>query len=266
MHASIDAPASNSSTPLDITPPSEDSANVANAEQGLSILPHSVPLSVRSVLSTNLDDETELQPTSSSSSGNYIKRKTSRIFKAVLENGVVNLVANKNQMQNVPVAPALNVLVEAYATSTIAAEIKADGEQLRREVVRADTGNDNGNGNGTTSNELPDVILETSMLRGRKRASWATQFRILSGRAFKNLYRDPALLTAHYTSAIALASMCHFACFCLIAPTDVFVLVICGLFYHNVTYVLMYSLISSSVIYLSFSNDISGFQNRLGMP
>jgi len=70
--------------------------------------------------------------------------------------------------------------------------------------------------------------VETTLLRGRKRASYGTQFRILSGRAFKNLYRDPALLMAHYLSAIALA-------------------LICGLFFHNVT------------------NDISGFQNRLGL-
>jgi len=70
--------------------------------------------------------------------------------------------------------------------------------------------------------------LETTLLRGRKRASWTTQFRILSGRAFKNLYRDPALLAAHYIGSIGLA-------------------LICGFFYHNVT------------------NDISGFQNRLGM-
>jgi hypothetical protein len=41
--------------------------------------------------------------------------------------------------------------------------------------------------------------------RRRRGASWPTQFRILSGRAFKNLYRDPALLTAHYLSSIALA-------------------------------------------------------------
>jgi hypothetical protein len=48
-------------------------------------------------------------------------------------------------------------------------------------------------------------VAEVSELRGRKRASWSTQFRILSGRAFKNLYRDPALLAAHYLSSIALA-------------------------------------------------------------
>lgn len=205
MQANIDTQASDASSPLDISPPGGDSTdNIGDAERGLSLMPHSVPISVRSLVSTNPDDETELQPTPPQTGG-YIRRKTSQIFKAVLDNGVVNLVANKNQLQNVPVAPALNILVDAYASSSIAAEIKADGEELRREVVRADNGH--GNGNGSTSNELPDVILETSMLRGRKRATWGTQFRILSGRAFKNLYRDPALLTAHYTSAIALASM-----------------------------------------------------------
>jgi hypothetical protein len=45
-------------------------------------------------------------------------------------------------------------------------------------------------------------------LRGHQRASWATQFRILSGRAFKNMYRDPALLTAHYTASVVVACMC----------------------------------------------------------
>ncbi|KDR68603.1 hypothetical protein GALMADRAFT_78381 [Galerina marginata CBS 339.88] len=238
MHASTESRNSDPSTPADpadLSSPSEiDTTNLGDAERGLPLVPHSVPLSVRSLLSNNPDDETELLPTGSSgsgssTSGNYLKRKTSQIFKAVLDNGVVNLVANKNQLQDMPVPPALNSLIEAYASSTIAAQIKTEGEQLRSEVLRSDNGAANANGgvNGV-SNELPDVVLETSMLRGRKRASWGTQFRILSGRAFKNLYRDPALLTAHYSSAIALA-------------------VICGLFYHNVT------------------NDISGFQNRLGI-
>ena len=61
--------------------------------------------------------------------------------------------------------------------------------------------NEGGNGNG----ELRDVAVESTLLKGRKRASWMTQFKILSGRAFKNLYRDPALLAAHYLSSIALA-------------------------------------------------------------
>ena len=59
-------------------------------------------------------------------------------------------------------------------------------------------------------NQQPDVALENSLTKGRKRATWGTQFRILSGRAFKNLYRDPALLAAHYNSSIVVA--CEYFC------------------------------------------------------
>ena len=193
---------------INISPPSEDHTNLGDEERGL-LVPHAVPLSVRSILSNNPDDDTELRPTrptseiSSSSSANYVKRKTSQIYESVVSNGVVNIVGGrKADATGTPLAPALVVLVDAYATSDIAAGIKAHGDQLRREVVRTDNGDATG---GAVSNELPDVVLETSILRGRKGASWGTQFRILSGRAFKNLYRDPALLTAHYLSAIGLA-------------------------------------------------------------
>ena len=198
----------NSETPsIDILPTSEDHTNLGDEERGL-LVPQAVPLSVRSILSNNLDDDTELQPTRptsaiSSSSANYVKRKTSQIYEAVVSNGVVSIVGGgKRDAAGIPLAPALVVLVDAYATSEIAAGIKARGDQLRREVVRTDNGDATG---GAVSNELPDVVLETSILRGRKGASWGTQFRILSGRAFKNLYRDPALLAAHYLSAIGLA-------------------------------------------------------------
>ena len=188
---------------INISPTSEDHTNLGDEERGLPIVPHAVPLSVRSVLSNNLDDDTELQPTrptsaiSSSSSVNYVKRKTSQIYEAVVR---------KTDATGIPLAPALVVLVDAYAKSDIAAGIKAQGDQLRREVVRTDNGDATG---GAVSNELPDVVFETSILRGRKGDSWGTQFRILSGRAFKNLYRDPALLAAHYLSAIGLASAFH---------------------------------------------------------
>jgi hypothetical protein len=85
------------------------------------------------------------------------------------------------------------------------------------------------------------------LLRGRKRATWATQFRILSGRAFKNMYRDPALLTFQYSASIAAARESPWVlipALALLNHNDTVVL--CGLFYHNV------------------SNDIGGFQNRLG--
>ena len=196
-----------SETPsINISPSLEDHTNLGDEERGFPIVPHAVPLSVRSILSNNPDDNAELQPTrptsaiSSSSSANYVKRKTSQIYEAVVSNGIVG--GRKTDAAGTPLAPALVVLVDAYATSDIAAGIKAHGDQLRREVVRTDNGDATG---GVVSNELPDVVLETSILRGRKGASWGTQFRILSGRAFKNLYRDPALLAAHYLAAIGLA-------------------------------------------------------------
>jgi hypothetical protein len=198
-----------SETPsINVSPASEDHTNLGDEERGLLLVPHSVPLSVRSILSNIPDDDTEPQPTrptsaiSSSSSANFLKRKTSQIYEAVVTNGVVR----KTDATGTPLAPALIVLVDAYSTSDIAAGIKTEGEQLRREVVRTDNGDAAAaTGVGAVSNELPDVVLETSILRGRKGASWGTQFRILSGRAFKNLYRDPALLAAHYLSAIGLA-------------------------------------------------------------
>ncbi|PPQ74040.1 hypothetical protein CVT24_012342 [Panaeolus cyanescens] len=215
-------------TPVDASTPSEDTGN-EDPERGLSITLHSVPPSVRS-LAPNSPPEGSARPpvsshSSSSSTGHYLKHKTSQILDAFKDNAVISAVTGR-KLQPLTVTPALTTLVSAYAGSDIAAGIKADGEQLRREVARNDRPAD-AHGADSVSNELPDVALETSLLRGRKRASWATQFRILSGRAFKNLYRDPALLTAHYLSAITLA-------------------IICGLFFHNVT------------------NDIAGFQNRLG--
>jgi len=128
----------------------------------LPINPHAAPLCVRSLLSNNSDDDTELQPTTptsatSSSSANYLKRKTSGIYKAVISNGVVSIVGGR--ISDAPVAPASMTLVGAYATSDIAAGIKADGEQLRSEVVRADNG-DAATTVGAVRNELPDVVLD----------------------------------------------------------------------------------------------------------
>ncbi|KAG8773424.1 hypothetical protein FRC16_005390, partial [Serendipita sp. 398] len=111
----------------------------------------------------------------------------------------------------------LDALVKTYAESEIAKHVK---QEITSTTV---TNGTQANGSG----QMRDVTEETNVLRGRRRASWATQFKILSGRAFKNLYRDPALMTAHYVASIVIA-------------------IVCGLLVHNVT------------------NDIPGFQNRLG--
>ncbi|KAF5349768.1 hypothetical protein D9758_010179 [Tetrapyrgos nigripes] len=211
---------SRSATPT-IGPSPNDDTNLADEERALvgrATHTQSVPLETVRSHSTptppepsSSNDETR-RSSISSATGAYIKRKTSQLFDAVS--------GTSQRSNDTPLAPRLAALVDAYEQSNIAAEIKAETKALVREVQ----GQANGNGHAQTR----DVMEETALLRGRKRASWATQFRILSGRAFKNLYRDPALLTAHYTSAIALA-------------------LICGFFFRDV------------------KNDIAGFQNRLGL-
>ena len=182
----------------------EDHSNLNDEERGLGraarhLLPQTTGRRSRASRSGSGSpehpEETELQtrPNSiASSTGKYIKRKTSQLLEAV---------SSTSAQVNKQSSPKLAALVEAYAESEIANFIKRELEEMRRETERA------AEGRGVLGpvNELPDVALETSLLRGRKRASWGTQFRILSGRAFKNLYRDPALLAAHYLSSIALA-------------------------------------------------------------
>jgi ABC-type multidrug transport system ATPase subunit len=80
-------------------------------------------------------------------------------------------------------------LADAYSNSDIAKEIKRKGS------------------NGHTA-DAPDNSASTA---GEfKRASWWTQFTILSGRAFKNLYRNPMLMLSHYAISIFVALLCSF--------------------------------------------------------
>ena len=144
---------------------------------------------------TEIEEETELQtrPNSmaeaASASDNFIKRKTSRLLQVV--SGI-----NRG---STPLTPQLMALVDAYARSDIASSLRVEIDSLSETLTQAVPG-------GNDPTQLPDVTADSTLLRGRRRANWATQFRILSGRAFKNLYRDPALLAAHYFSSIAIAS------------------------------------------------------------
>lgn len=173
-------------------------------------------LSIRSSRQPSSDEveATELRTRiSASTAGSFVKRKTSQILGA--------LTPTSNRHEDLPISPKLAELVDKFRESEIARSASAEMEEVSRAAQQEHTAVD---GNGV----LPDVALETSLTRGRKRASYGTQFRILSGRAFKNLYRDPALLAAHYASSILVA-------------------LICGLFFHNLAF------------------DIPGFQNRLGI-
>lgn len=65
---------------------------------------------------------------------------------------------------------------------------------------------------GATRREIEAVVSSRSSGRQRtsdpgryQKASLWTQFTILSGRAFKNLYRNPTLMLAHYVLAVVLA-------------------------------------------------------------
>ena len=176
-------PPEQSTTPNDIS--------FGDEENGLN---HPVPLSVRTPTvqsSTVVEDETELQPRAFSlttATGGFLKKKASQFLDAV------SLSSHKGH--NSMVAPRLATLVDSYTNSDIAAAIKEEIEEVKNLTGENRTANEG---------ELRDVAIESSLLRGRKRASWGMQFRILSGRAFKNLYRDPALLAAHYLSSIVLA-------------------------------------------------------------
>lgn len=185
-----------------------DEANYVDEERGLGL--RTVP-PARSLIGSNghseggrssatdVEDETELQtrPNSlaeaASTSGKFIKRKTSQLLHAVSGPSKVDI----------PLSSQLAALVDAYASSEIASSLRAEIDDLASSTSQ--------NAPSHSDPALwPDVVVDSTLLRERQRASWTMQFRILSGRAFKNLYRDPALLAAHYLFSIAIAGMlCH---------------------------------------------------------
>lgn len=182
--------------------------------------------------SPNSVDETELRVRHNGDgngvSEGFLQRKTSQLLE------VVSLSTAHGSDSGPLLMPHVAGLVDSYATSEIATAIQAEIRSVAQPAQSPEG-----------SDELPDVMVESELLRGRKRATWATQFNILSGRAFKNMYRDPALLTFQYSASIAAAresSRILTGTLGCLKKTAV----LCGLFYHNV------------------SDDIGGFQNRLG--
>lgn len=180
VHASLESRSPNTPSNDLVSPASAD--NLVDEEHALGS--SSVRSNGRS--STAVEEETELR-TRRISFSSSLRRKTSQLLDAV----------RSPPSGGNPLSPKLAELVAAYSASEVATSIKAETD----EVANAQRGD----GAARADGELRDVAVENSLLRGRKRASWGTQFRILSGRAFKNLYRDPALLTAHYLSSIVLA-------------------------------------------------------------
>ena len=115
--------------------------------------------------------------------------------------------------------PDLDGLVSNYASSSVATNIR---DEIDTAVRTATTVNGASNGNGNAS------AAKSGTIRGYRRVGFLTQFVILSGRTWKNLYRNPMLMLAHYAIAILVA-------------------VLCGFLYYGLT------------------SDIKGFQDRLGL-
>ncbi|KAI0661773.1 hypothetical protein C8Q70DRAFT_677116 [Cubamyces menziesii] len=209
-------PRSLESPPAEEAQPDEEDSNIRDEERAFA-RDRSSSISLHSTYRASHvggeGTESTTRAGSIHSSTAYLRRQTTRLLEAI---------APSARAADGPVPPKLAALIEAFKNSEIAEQLTAE----IAEVASAPAAQGTGNGNGTT--ELPDIAVESSITRGRKRASWGTQFRILSGRAFKNLYRDPALLATHYISSITVA-------------------LICGFFFQNIT------------------NDIAGFQNRLGV-
>ncbi|KAJ3099008.1 hypothetical protein HDU97_003535 [Phlyctochytrium planicorne] len=136
----------------------------------------------------------------------------------------------------------LNMLVQGYSQSEILSLIKAE---IAASVAAAQTPTasigPNGNRRGRSFSSMAsfrESIAESATLNriwgnlngtnaSNRPTAW-TQFKILSGRTFKNLYRNPDLLRTHYVISVVVAA-------------------ICGMLFFRV------------------KNDIGGFQNRMGL-
>ncbi|KAM0335478.1 hypothetical protein ACHAQA_000526 [Verticillium albo-atrum] len=82
--------------------------------------------------------------------------------------------------------------------------------------------------NGQNSNGYTDGANSSAIGRGYARVGYTRQFIILSQRTFRNLYRNPILMLTHYAIAIVLAVL-------------------------------------SGYLFYGLTDDIPGFQNRLGL-
>lgn len=94
-------------------------------------------------------------------------------------------VKSASPSSSITLSPHLTHLVDSYSQSDIAQGIR----QARAHAQESSA----------------DVDGNLDRLAGLKRASWWTQFTILSGRAFKNLYRNPMLMLSHYAISILIA-------------------------------------------------------------
>lgn len=116
----------------------------------------------------------------------------------------------------------LDVITRLFAHSNIAAMTH---EEIQQAIVVAGNANGQNDSDASNGNSASGV---TAVGRGYSRISYINQFLILSGRTWKNLYRNPMLMLTHYAIAIVLA-------------------------------------VFSGYLFYGLTDDIPGFQNRLGL-
>ncbi|KAG9256155.1 uncharacterized protein F5Z01DRAFT_735438 [Emericellopsis atlantica] len=116
----------------------------------------------------------------------------------------------------------LDVMTRAFADSSIAASTQTEIQQVAQTARDA-------NGSNAEARALGEPSVTFSAVgKGYARIGYLRQFVILSQRTWKNLYRNPLLMLAHYATAI-----------------------IIGVF--------------SGFLFYGLTDNIAGFQNRLGL-
>ncbi|KAF1975456.1 hypothetical protein BU23DRAFT_529954 [Bimuria novae-zelandiae CBS 107.79] len=114
----------------------------------------------------------------------------------------------------------LDTLVQAYATSNVAAALHED-------IADAVSSANEANGSNGISYQ-PNGSVAAGKVKGFRKVGILGQFVILSRRTWRNLYRNPMLMLTHYAIAIVLAVFLGF-------------------------------------LFFGLTDDIKGFQNRLGL-
>lgn len=169
---------------------------------------------------------------------------------------LIDITVDHKKIVRVPTGLSSEDVHEAFVANPTASEIDVTREWEHYAVHRDEYNHqvvghskDTGDKLIRLSNKLPELFeesviaielrqaIEASVLEPlelnilhhtMKKASFFTQLTILSSRTFKNLYRNPRLLLTNYVLSLLVG-------------------LFCGYLYYNVT------------------NDISGFQNRLGL-
>ena len=131
-----------------------------------------------------------------------------------------------NDLSHVPTPVVGSIASVTGLDELVATYASSDVAGSLRDDISAAV-NDASSANGSTNGQVNGLSVSGTM-KGYRRIGWISQFIILSRRTWRNLYRNPLLMLTHYAIAILLA-------------------VLSGFLFYGLT------------------DDIKGFQNRLGL-